>query len=437
MNNNVLIISYSYPPTQAPAAQRPFYLAKYINKEKWQVSVLTPKTSDSSMGYAKSVESIEDVQMIYTGNINISSLRRLKDIQKKDKQQTQKIYISRILKQKIYSFLSSVTIPDKGIVWVPFAIVKALKVVKHDNIQVIFTTSPLFSNHLVGLVLKKWLKVQWVADFRDFHYVENYEKTKLKRRHADRWLEKSVINSADKVLFIAESMKDEYCKHYPALKEKSYAVYNGFEPELELKIDTIPQKQHLTIFYAGSFYAGERSPSPLLLILDKLIEKGSIDTKDIQIRIAGNVEESIVQDMAQYKVFESVEFLGLIPRQQVLEEIRSSHLLWLIVGNTKKHYMGFPIKGYEYIAAQRKILAFVPSGSEADHIITKYNLGYVMSSKVDGEPLEKNITLFGQIIDKYKRSTLNEPLELNDDLLSLSKRAQFSKIEEIMESMIL
>jgi hypothetical protein len=74
----VLIISYSYPPSQAPAAQRPFYLAKYLNKEIWEVHVVTPKFSDSSMGHDKNIVNQENVIMHYTNNLNISSFRSLK-----------------------------------------------------------------------------------------------------------------------------------------------------------------------------------------------------------------------------------------------------------------------------------------------------------------------------------------------------------------------
>lgn len=432
---NVLLVSYSYPPSQAPAAQRPFYLAKYIDKSKWNVFVLTPKVSDSSMGHSDNIENIESVQIIYTGNINISSLRKLKDEKKVDKSAKKSSFVS-VCKKKIYHFISSITIPDKGVIWVPFALFKAYKTVKQNKIDIVFTTSPLFSNHIVGMVLKKLLKVKWVADFRDFHYIENYEKTSLLRRHLDRWLERKVIHLADKVLFIAESMKDEYTINYEELTNKGYAVYNGFELEKNLKVETIDKDTPLTIFYAGSFYSGERSPFPLLKSLDKLIDGGKISIDQIKIKIAGNIDQKLIVEMRKYKVFKSIEFLGLISRKQVLNEIRIAHLLWLIVGSAKNHYMGFPIKGYEYIDAQRNILAFVPRGSEADHIISTYNLGFVLPNNQSDESSKNNVAIIQNIIEQYQRGNLNKPLELQGDILSLSKKSQFKKIEDIFNLLV-
>ena len=36
MKKNILIISYSYPPSNVPAAQRPYAVAKYLDKEKFE-----------------------------------------------------------------------------------------------------------------------------------------------------------------------------------------------------------------------------------------------------------------------------------------------------------------------------------------------------------------------------------------------------------------
>ena len=432
---NFLIISYSYPPSQAPAAQRPFYLAKYLDKSKFKIWIITPEFSDSSMGYSESIENIENIEIIYTKNINISYLRKLKNV-KKTNNKSNKISLLNKIKQKIYSFVSSIVIPDKGIFWVPFAIVKAFKVIKKNNINIIFTTSPLFSNHIVGLFLKKFFNIYWVADFRDFHYIENYQHTSLIRRHFDKILEKSVMNYADKVIFISESMKEEYCKYYSNIKIKAYAVYNGFEIEHKLKGDRIPKEQPLTIFYAGSFYAGERSPFPLLKVLDQLIIDKKLSIENLKIKIAGNIEEDLFIEMQKYKCFKCIKFLGLISREKVLKEIRNSHLLWLIVGDTKKHYLGFPIKGYEYIAAQRSILAFVPENSESYHIISKYNLGFIMYNKTDTKYVNKNINIFTKILDKYNNRTLNNVKYFDKNILNLTKESQIKKIEKILETLV-
>jgi glycosyltransferase involved in cell wall biosynthesis len=428
----VLIISYSYPPSQAPAAQRPFYLAKYLNKEIWEVHVVTPKFSDSSMGHDKNIVNQENLIMHYTNNLNISSFRSLKSSSSSSTfEVNNKTKFMSLLKTKIYKFISSITIPDKGAFWIPYGLKNSYNLIKKEKLDAIFTTSPLFSNHLIGLFLKKIFKVTWVVDFRDFHYVENYQNSKLLRRYLDKWMEKSVIKNADKVIFIAESMKNEYAKYYKELNHKGYAVYNGFELEKKFELDTLPFDKPLTIFYAGSFYAGERSPFPLLELLDKMIIEKKITIKELQIKIAGNIEEDLKNEMKKYDSFKAIKFLGIIQRSEVLSEIRKAHLLLLIVGDTKKHYMGFPIKGYEYIAAQRNILAFLPKESEAENIISSYNLGYILYNQKENTS-KKNIETIKQVINDYKNKKLNNPLKMADSILQLTKENQFKKIEKLL-----
>ena len=46
----ILIISYSYPPSNVPATQRPYAVAKYLNKDEFDVSVITCGNADVSWG---------------------------------------------------------------------------------------------------------------------------------------------------------------------------------------------------------------------------------------------------------------------------------------------------------------------------------------------------------------------------------------------------
>ena len=96
--------------------------------------------------------------------------------------------------------------------------------------------------------------------------------------------------------------------------------------------------------------------------------------------------------------------------------------------------MGFPIKGYEYIAAQRNILAFVPKDSESDNIISDYKLGYTINNNVKEDSKHKKV--FYKIIQDYKELRLNSPLDFDNNLLSLTKELQSKKIEEILNTLI-
>ncbi len=51
--------------------------------------------------------------------------------------------------------------------WVPFAVFKARKVIREQGIDAVLVSSPPDSSQFVGWILKKWMKIKWIADFRD------------------------------------------------------------------------------------------------------------------------------------------------------------------------------------------------------------------------------------------------------------------------------
>src|SRR5690606_5184449 len=228
---------------------------------------------------------------------------------------------------------SKLLFPDKAITWLPGALLWSIFHKEKFLNGTVLTTSPLYSNHLIGLILKKIYNVKWIVDVRDFHYLNNLDKgdhSIISR--LQKWLENTVIKNADIVTFSSESMKENYSAGYPLYKNKFNVIYNGFDPEefnftSQNSFETLPVK----IFYSGSFYKGIRSPLPLIFSLQQLINNNDIKPDDIKIEIAGNFEKELLQEISDYSVSTRIKFLGKLPRSRVLELMQKAHLLWLIV----------------------------------------------------------------------------------------------------------
>jgi glycosyltransferase involved in cell wall biosynthesis len=402
MKKKVLIISYSYPPSNAPAAQRPYTVAKYLNKEEFDVTVITCSNADSSLGYNEGFNSeLENVKLIKINSLigkGASTLRKSKMGGEKS------------LKNKVKSFMfdvfSSMIVPDKAIFWYP----KVRKYLLENNeliytSDVIFTTSPAFSNHLIGKFIKaKNKSVLWVTELRDFHALE---KDKGIKQFINAKLEHSIIKKSDKSSFISYAMESIYSKYYSDYKHKFEVIYNGFDMSDFEKLDIVKTKnKKLTIFYAGSFYRGVRSPFPLLETLDKLIQNGKITVDELEIRIAGNFENEIKEEIKKYKSSVAINFIGNIPRNEVLKNLVSADLLWLIVGNKSTHYTGIPIKFFEYLGARRPIINFAPCQSEPSRIISNNELGWNFDTA--NFDLEKSTEIFEGILMHYRSGILSE-----------------------------
>lgn len=426
---SVLIISYTYPPANVPAAQRPYAIAKYLDKTKFNVSVITCGNADSSMGSdATFNEELKDVNLIKIDAPFGSKSGALRE----HKTAKNKKGIKSLFKSKLLNVLSASVVPDRGIIWYP-SVLKYFKK-NRDFLQkfdIVFTTSPFFTNHLIGKHIKsKNSKIRWIVDVRDFHYVEHLEYAKGLKRFLNRRIENLTFKNASTIVFISNAMKDVYASFYKEYSNKMKVVYNGFDLEDfdDLTIEKV-KTEKLTIFYAGSFYGGIRSPLPLFKLLDAVFEANLLRPEEVEVKIAGTLEQELIDQINDLKSSFCLNFIGKIPRSEALDILTKSTLLWLIVSKKITHYTGVPIKLYEYMAARRPIINFAPDKSEPSAMILENNLGWNFDE--DEHSLELMLDRFKEIIEAFKNGTLNN--SLSDNLLDkYSRKHQTVIIESLI-----
>ena len=243
---NILIVSYGYPPFNAPSVQRPYTLAKYLDKSKYKVTVITCPNADSSLGYDPNFdEALADVLLIKIDAkfLNKISGFRTPEVSVKKRKST----ILTKIKQKIFSLGASIIFPDKGVFWYG-QVVRYLK--EHssiiDNCDIVFTSSPLATNHNLGnYIKKKRPDVRWVAEFEDYHYLENWSQKRGVLSSLHKKLEMKVIKNSDKVTFVSETMKNNYKKYYHEYAKKFYTIYNGYDTDnyKYLNFDTLENEK--------------------------------------------------------------------------------------------------------------------------------------------------------------------------------------------------
>ncbi|MCH3883136.1 MULTISPECIES: glycosyltransferase [Tenacibaculum] len=435
----VLIVSYSFPPDNAPAAQRPYFMAKYLIKLGYEVVVLTANNSNSSMGKSNWAD-ISGIKIVNIDAIKVPFVsKRTNTANAKVNVKGKKTRIKTFLFSTIRAVMEELMIPDKGLVWYPNALKEAKKLHKENNFDFVFSTSPSMINHLISNKLKKKFKLKWIVDIRDYYYIEARENEGyFFRKFFDKRIEKKVLVNSDLSVFISESMKVEYQNRYPFLKDKSSVIYNGVDKSefSNFKTDLIKSSDKMTIFYAGSFYAGVRSPIPLLAAIDKLIDENKVNLDRIELKIAGTLDDITFTKMKDFKSFKCVNYIGKITRKEVLEELTKAHLLWLIIGDSKAHYTGFPVKGFEYIGAKTPILVFTPKDSEPQRIIEELNCGKRLSNTLDEVNITQNAINVGEYYQSFLSGGLSKSITIDDNILKKYTRSfqaeqlsnQFKKI---------
>ncbi len=431
MKKNILIISYAYPPINVVGALRAHAISKNLDIEKYNITVITCNLSKVAEGVEskRNIVSYDNgIKLIRIGNYigGDTSQHGDKNINGLNFKSSIKSFVRKFYKYLIY--------PDKGMFWY-HSVISYLRKNKYilESTHIVLSTSPLVTTHNIARYIKtKNPKVKWVADFRDFYYLNNIENSKSLKSRFHKSLEAKFIKDANGLVFITETMLENYQKRYIDYKDKMKCIYNGLDSDDISCSSGQLLEDKLSLFYAGSFYNGLRSPLTLMQLLDRAFEEKLLTKEEVVIRIAGNIDDEIKASIEKYKSSSCVEYLGLISRTDALSYMYNSIFLWLIVANLKSHYQTVPAKLFEYIAARRPVINFAPKISESSKIIHNNNLGYNFDT-LDFNMDESYVT-FQSLIKAYKVGDFNQPL--SKDILNMySWENNILLFEDLFESL--
>ena len=239
-----LVITYYWPPSGGSGVQRWVYFCKYLNRMGITPIVLTvdpqcatyPSTDESLL------KEVKDIRVIHTKSFEPLQLySKLVSGNKKDGVPFGDVKTDGTKPvKKIAAFMrGNLVLPDARKYWKKYALAKAKELLNEEQIDLIISTGPPHSTHLIAKSLKSHTKLPWIADFRDPWTEVFYNKDLFRTKWAkniDLKLEKSVIEGADLVLCVSDYTA-ELVKAKTEDKEKVHTIINGFDHELFEKIN--------------------------------------------------------------------------------------------------------------------------------------------------------------------------------------------------------
>ncbi len=316
---------------------------------------------------------------------------------------------------------SYILIPDNEILWLPFAVLKGIRIIRKYKPELIYSTASPFTDHLIALLLVKLSGLPWVADFRDL-WVDrpNFPKNRW-RLLIDRKLEKMVIQRADHVITATSLMAEHFKRFYPNVKYTS--ITNGYdEDDFTKTASTIPDGQEFILTYTGIFNK-EQNPQKFFNAVYDVIQKRDDFKEHFKLRIIGQLDNpGDFENMIYFKKLgldKYSELVPYLPHKQVIYEMGRSTVLLLLVGEYPHNEGILTGKIFEYIRSGKPVLAVVPPNGLAADVIKSTHSGLVVSnSSVDeisngilklydlfiGQKLEGSFKRVG--IEKYNRVNL-------------------------------
>lgn len=380
----VLIITYYWPPAGGPGVQRWLKFVKYLPGYDIEPVVYIPENPTYPLIDNGLISEVSPETTIIKHKI----IEPYAWASAFSKGNTKKISSGIIPNKKKQSLLQSIMlwvrgnlfIPDARVLWVKPSIAYLSNYIKENNIDVVVTTGPPHSLHLIGLGLKEELGIKWLADFRDPWTTIGYHKElKLSassaKKHKD--LERKVLNTADVILVTSPTTKTEF----ETLTTKPIVVItNGYDTE---KIIRQPLDEQFTIAHIGSFLS-ERNPQILWQVLAELINENTDFKSHFQLKLIGAVSQEVLDAITDNGLNAYVNNLGYVSHEKALVQQRKSQVLLLVEIDREETKCIIPGKLFEYMVSERPIVAIGPQGADFSGIIKETNTGvFVTYSEKD------------------------------------------------------
>ncbi len=417
-----MVIAYYWPPAGGPGVQRWLKFVKYLPEFGYEPIVYVPENADYPIVDKSMLDDIpENLRILkqpisepyrWASFLSTKKTKRISSgiIPKEEKQSA--------LDKLLLWIRGNFFIPDARKSWVRPSVSFLSKIIQQENIQSIITTGPPHSLHLIGLQLKQQFpNIQWTTDFRDpWTSIGYHKKLKLTKasQQKHKALEHQVLISCDKIVVTSGTTKNEF----RALTQKPIKVItNGFEP-LVAKAGTLDEK--FTISHIGSLLT-DRNPTVLWDVLQDLVHEHKALGEHLNIRLIGVVGEAVLQSLEKYGLADFVTNLGYVGHDEVLQYQHRSQVLLLTEINAEETKGIIPGKLFEYLNAQRPILAIGPMGWEAGQMVEATESGVYFRSN-DKNGLKKvllnwygayknnSLQVAPSGIEKYSRRSLTKSL---------------------------
>ncbi len=380
----ILIITYYWPPSGGSGVMRWLKMTKHLVDLDWKPVIFTPSNPDASIVdkslCAEVLPKIEEIKIpiwepyyIYRKLAGITTGAEFKAG-----------YVSEVASGNLFNKISvfirgNFFIPDPRKFWIKPSIKFLSSYLDENKIDLIISTGPPHSTHLIAMGLKKKFKIPWIADFRDpWTHIDFYNKLKLtKWAHRKHFkLENNVITTADLVVTVSENWANQFEKDH---NKKVHVVTNGFEPE-DFPSENIALDKRFTLTHVGSFNQ-DRNPHQFWEALKELTLESEELKSLLLIRLVGQTDNEVVESIKKAGLTDNLERISFVEHKKCIQYMMKSQILLMPLNDTPNAMGIIPGKVFEYMAAKRPIFVIGPLEGDSAKLIRATNTGHVCHFK--------------------------------------------------------
>jgi len=413
-----LIVSLYFPPAGGGGVQRPLKFATHLPELGIETHVLAPDDP-------KWIHRDDELQPP-----TLAWVHRARYLGPKGRRPAEELHGTQgLVRLSRHAQLAGrrLLVPDENVSWNLTAIPAAIRIVRSESIDVVVTTSPPSSVHLIGAAVKKATGVKWVADLRDSLVANPHRRAESllvrAKEQGEHAVARLVARNADAITCVSDAIAEELRGRAP--RGRIVTISNGSDFD-----DFAGLERHASdrfrLTHAGSFF-GKRDPRPFLTAL----ESSGLD--DVVVRFLGDFRSSDREWAEKRALGDRLELVPYAARRRSLELQRDSEALLLLIpeagGRGKGVLSG---KVFEYLAAERPILAVVPPDGAAANLIREAGAGIVVAP----DDVPGMATALRDLHARWKAGTLDgEPLT-EEWRRKVSRRSRSEELARLLEQVV-
>lgn len=356
MTKKVLLIAYHFPPVAVSSGvHRIVSLANALKQQDWDVTILSASERTYERTDAGTLEEVE------------SGIRVIRALAFDTSRQLS-------IKGKYFQWMA---LPDNLQSWVIFAVLRGLAHIMANRPDVIISTYPIASAHLIAAILNRLTGIPWVADFRDPMAQPGYPSDPTKWKFFD-WIEKAAAKRAAQLVFATPGALKEYQHRYPEVAEEKWLlVTNGYNEKQYADLVPHPKRDgKIRVIHSGLVYISERNPRQLFEAISRLKNDSRITEQHFELTLrASGHEETYSNWLKELNIEDLVRLVPPIPYREALQEMFDADGLLLLQGDGCNQQI--PAKAYEYLRAQKPVLALTDKSGDTAKLLLQTDVAHI------------------------------------------------------------
>lgn len=438
----VLVIAYFFPPLGGAGVQRTLKYVKYLREFGWEPIVLTVSNSnysvkDESLNYEipegiKVIRIDDFIQNELTEDL-LNELIEMYSLVVNNNDLMNE-YVN-MLNSSQENFEKNICIPDIYSLWALKCLKRIDNLFDIENIDLIYSTSAPYSDHIIAYYLKKKYNKPWVADFRDEWtnnpYLET-DKSSLKFK-IERAMEGNIVEYCDSFMIPAKVAGDNYKKNFGIKDSKITIITNGYDEEDFEDIDMVSDNtSKFRIIHNGFLYL-PRTTETFFKAVRNLIDKKLISKDEIEIYFTRAENCYPVEHFSKlFDLDDIVKKLGYLTHKESLILCNKMNVLLLIIGSGEKQKTVYTGKVFEYLRLAKPILALAPKSGVVDELLKETNSGKTVEYN-NVNDIEETILHY---YEKWKNGNDNDNT-MSEKIRYYSRKNLTGKLAETFDSLVI